>query len=123
VAYALILAGILLTVSGARGTEKDLYALLEGDFTGSNSFLWWIAAVGVIGALGYVKALQGLSHAFLALILIVLVLSNRGVFQQFTQAIQNNTGASVTPPATPSQSPTTLPTLSGGYQPLTGVVQ
>jgi hypothetical protein len=82
---------LLLVVSGVRGTHEELFALVKGDLTGQNSFIWWLVAVGIIGALGYIPAMRGVSHAFLALILVVLVLSNRGVFEQFTRAIQGTT--------------------------------
>ena len=89
--YALIVIGLALTIAGVRGTHDDLLALIRGDLTGDNSFLWWLVAVGAVGALGYIPAMKGVSHAFLALILVVLVLSNRGIFEQFTAAIQGGT--------------------------------
>lgn len=85
----LIAAGLLLVVAGARGKQGDLYALLENDFFGSNSFLPWLAAIGVVGGAGYVPALRSFSHAFLALLLIVFVLKNNGVFDNFKAAISS----------------------------------
>lgn len=87
--YALIIVGLILTISGVRGTQDDLFAQVQKDFTGSNSFIWWVAAIGTIGAAGYVPQLQALSRAFLALVLIVLVLSNGKVFEQFSAALKN----------------------------------
>ena len=89
--YALIVIGLMLTIAGVRGTHNDLLALIRGDLSGQDSFLWWLVAVGIVGALGYIPAMRGVSHAFLALILVVLVLSNRGVFERFTQSIQGAT--------------------------------
>lgn len=89
--YALIVIGLALTIAGVRGTHNDLLALVRNDLSGQNSFLWWLVAVGGIGAIGYVPSLRGVSHAFLALILVVLILSNRGVFEQFTSAITQGT--------------------------------
>lgn len=105
--YALIFFGLLFTVAGVRNTEKDLYALFEGDLTGSNNFLVWLAALGIIGAVGYVKPLQPVSVAFLTLVLVVIFLHNnssgQNVLQEFVSALQNvQTGA--TTPSTPSQS-------------------
>jgi hypothetical protein len=87
--YALILAGIVLTVAGVRNTQATLYTLLEGDFTGPHSFVWWTLSIVGIGAVGYAPALRTFANYFLALILIVLVIANKGVFEQFTNALKN----------------------------------
>lgn len=86
--YALIIAGIVLTVAGVRNTQGTLFTLLKNDFTGSNSFIWWTISIIGIGAVGYVPDLRKLANAFLALVLIVLLLANRGVFQQFVNALK-----------------------------------
>jgi len=93
--YALILFGLLLTIAGARGKQGDLFALLKGDFTGNRSFIWWALSIVGIGALGYVPTTKKLANTFLALVFIVLILSNRGVFAQFISAIK--TGPSAEP--------------------------
>lgn len=89
--FALILVGLVLTISGVRGTENELFTQVQKDFTGQGSFIYWLAAIGIVGGAGYVEQLQGISRAFLALILIVLLLSNGKVFDQFTAALQNST--------------------------------
>ena len=104
-AYVLIFFGLLLTVAGTRGTQGQLFGLLQGDFTGQNSFIYWIAAIALIGAVGYVPAFKGFSKAFLALVLIVLIINqSKGtgtdVFSQFTNALRGTTQ-----PATPSAQP------------------
>lgn len=87
--YALILFGLLLTIAGARGKQGDLFTLLKGDFTGNRSFIWWSISIVGIGALGYIPTTKKLANTFLALVFIVLILSNRGVFAQFTAAIKS----------------------------------
>lgn len=88
--YVLLLVGLVLTVAGVRDRQGQLYEQLGKDFSGPNSFVWWVVSIGAIGSLGYAPQLQGLSRAFLALVLIVLVLSNGTVFQQFTSALQGS---------------------------------
>jgi hypothetical protein len=88
VPFALIIAGIILTVAGVRNTQGALFNLLEGDFTGNNSFIWWSLSILVVGTVGYVPSTRQLANAFLALILIVLFLANGGVFQKFTDALK-----------------------------------
>lgn len=87
--FVLIIVGLIVFVAAIRGTIGTLGSLLYGDFTGSNSFLYWAVSILVIGAVGYIKALKGLSDSFILLLVIVLFLSNRGFFAQFTNALRN----------------------------------
>jgi len=103
--FALIFVGIVMTVAGVRGTEQQLFKLLKGDFTGQNSYLYWVLAIMVVGALGYIPSLRPVSRAFLALIIVVLFLhSGSGFFTKFQSAIasvSSNT-SSVTNIASPN---------------------
>jgi hypothetical protein len=89
--FLFIILGLVLVVAGVRGTvvtqgnTEGLYPLLLGDLTGSGSFEVWIIAILIIGGLGYIKDFEGLSRAFLALVVLVLFLSNGGFFQKFQQ--------------------------------------
>lgn len=111
--YALVIAGIVLTIAGVRNTHRALFSLLSNDFTGNNSFIWWALSILGIGAIGYVQNLRPLANAFLALLLIVLILANKGVFQQFTQALKNPI-----PPAPIGGASSNQKTASGALQPL-----
>lgn len=81
----------MLVVSGVRNTQSELFTLVKSDFTGtsgfSGSFVPWVLAIMAIGAMGYVKPVKPISDAFLVLIVIVLFLSNKGVFAKFSSAI------------------------------------
>ena len=94
--YALILSGLLLTIAGARGTQGDLFDLLKGDFTGNNSFVWWSVSIVGIGSLGYIAKFRGVANAFLALVFIVLILANKGVFAQFINSLKSGTSPTPT---------------------------
>lgn len=85
--FALVFIGLLLVDTGANNTYQQFGAQLKSDFTGSKSFVLYAAALGGVGALGYVPALRRFSHYFMALILISLVLSNKGFFQNFSKAL------------------------------------
>lgn len=92
--FALVIVGLMLTIAAVRGTQGDLFALVQGDFTGQSSFIYWLAAIGIIGGIGYIPSLRGLSHAFLALVLVVLVLhQNTGIWANLTSALQSSTAA------------------------------
>lgn len=102
--YALILIGAVLLVAGIRGTYADLWQLFRGDFTGTNSYLTWVAALAVIGGIGYIPKLKPLSIALMTLLLIVIVISRNGVFaklqQYITSGIPNSVGGAAVAPST-----------------------
>lgn len=83
--FALVTIGLMMIVSGARNTYEQLGAQLVTDFRG---FIWWIAAIIAIGALGYVPQFKPFSRALLVLVLIIMVLHNRGFAQNFLGALQ-----------------------------------
>lgn len=85
--YALILIGAILLVAGIRGTYGDLWALFKGDFTGTNSYLTWVAALAVIGGIGYIPKLKPLSIALMTLLLLVIVISRKGIFDKLQQYV------------------------------------
>lgn len=97
--FALAIVGLVLVISGVRDTTGNLVTLVKGDFTGDNNFIYWFIAILIVGGAGYVSDLRGLSRAFLALLLVVLFLSenktngNGGFFSQFTSSISQITGA------------------------------
>ena len=103
--YVLLLFGAVLFVSGIRGTNNDLWALVKGDFTGNKSFLVWIAALAIVGGAGYIKPLKGLSVAFMTLLLIVLFLSNKGVIAQLQGFVNNPTPGTPANTNTPGLAP------------------
>lgn len=88
--FALILIGVIIAVAGIRNTygitqpdgTPGLWGLIENDFTTQGGYLVWVAAIAVIGALGYVPRLRPLSIALMALVLLVLTVSNKGIFAQ-----------------------------------------
>lgn len=105
--YVLLTLGAVLFVAGVRGKHNDLWSLVQGDFTGPNSFVFWVAAIAVIGGSGYIKPLRPLSVAFMTLLLIVLFLSNKGVVMQLQSYLQSPGTASAAPDA-----PATITPLS-----------
>lgn len=76
-------SGIVLVFVGLNGNAALLYSLIAADFQGKNSFVYWMVAILVLGALGYIKGLESLSKLFLILVLLVLFLDNGGFFNQF----------------------------------------
>jgi len=104
--FVLFVAGLLLVITGVRGTSDKLYSLIASDFIGSSSFFPWVIAIFFIGSVGYVRTLRPLSNIFLVLVIIVLFLSNGGFFAKFIEQTgigktsfgginAGNTGASI----------------------------
>jgi hypothetical protein len=89
VAFVLVLSGLIMIVTGAKGTYAQFGNQVASDFTGPGNFTYWLAAIGSVGALGYVDALRTISRMFLALILIAMVLANKGFFNQLTAALKS----------------------------------
>ena len=101
--FVLLAVGILFFIVAIQGTQGGLFALLKSEFVGTNSFVVWAAALVIIGLLGYIKPIRPISHAFLVLILLVLVLSNgKGFFSQFNAAIRSPVAPSVGSGAQPA---------------------
>lgn len=119
--YALLLIGAVLLVAGLRNTYSELWALVKGDFTQQGGFLTWVAAIAVVGGMGYIPKLRSLSIAFMTLLLLVLVLSNGGVFAKLTDFIKSGAGGNNTPSPVPGNVHGALDTAekvastAGGY--------
>lgn len=91
--FVFLIIGVMLLVAGVRNTQSQLFSLVASDFSlgqgFSKSYVAWMAAIFGIGAIGYYKPIRPISDAFLILVIIVLFLSNKGVFSQFTQQLNN----------------------------------
>jgi hypothetical protein len=108
----LIGSGLALVLVGLNGDPGKLYALLANDFTGKNSFVYWMLAILVLGGLGYVPGLDKISKAFLVLVILVLLLDNGGFFKHFQDFVKSTTQ---TAPAAPNTAPK-APAATGGTQ-------
>lgn len=102
--FALVFVGLIMVVVGVRGTQTQMSQLLVSDFTGPGNFTYWIAALFIVGAVGYIKPLQPVSRAFLVLIVVGIFIANGGFAQQLQTALQQG--------PTPTQG-TPLPALGG----------
>ncbi len=96
--FALIIVGLVLVVASVRDRitngNPNLVGMLKQDFTGTDNFSYWLISILIIGALGYIPTFKPLSRAFLALVIIVLILSNGGFFKQFNLQAFGSTSSS-----------------------------
>lgn len=106
--------GIFLLIVALRGQASNMASLLKSEFTGSNGFIPWALALIILGMLGYIKQIKPITQAFMGLVLLVMLISNKGFFAQFNAAIKApapvNTNTSSTTSA-PSPSGWAFPTV------------
>lgn len=93
--FALVIIGLLMIVTGAKDTHLCLGRELQADFSGppNQNFLWWVAAIGGLGALGAIEPMRGLSKMLMALTVIAMVLAQSkngggGFFGQLFAALK-----------------------------------
>jgi uncharacterized membrane protein HdeD (DUF308 family) len=87
----ILFVGVLLIAAGINNKIGNLKDLITEDFRPSGSipgFHVWVIAIIAAGSLGYIKAFKPFANAFLVLIFVGLLLSNKGFFEKFTSAIQ-----------------------------------
>ncbi len=101
--FVLIVAGTVLLIAGVRNSQGQLYLLLRNDFSGPGNFIYWMLAILIIGAIGYVPKLKPVSDGFLILVILVLFLAKGnpkapggGFFSQFLKQVQTTDRAPLT---------------------------
>lgn len=99
--FVFLVAAIILIVAAVRGQASNMASLLKGE----SGFVSWALALIILGALGYIKPIKPVVHAFTVLVIVVLLLSNKGFFSQFNAAIKapapTSTPTTPTAPAAP----------------------
>lgn len=94
-AWAFLLVGFMVVVSAYKGTQKDLFQLLKADFSGSDNFFYWVTAIVVLVAIGTFQKIRPVTDAFLALVIIVIVIrqyqSGRDLFGEFVEQVRQGT--------------------------------
>jgi hypothetical protein len=94
--FVLITIGVVLFVTALNGTTKAFGSQIYKDLftnTGGPSFIYWMLALVVVGMIGYIPEAKKPSDAFMALIIIGMVLANGGFFQKLQQAIAGGPSA------------------------------
>lgn len=94
---ALIIFGAFLLVAAVRWDNggSEVWTLLQSDLQGksittgkqTSSYFVWAAAIILIGAVGYIDELKPVANTMLALVIVVLLLSNNGFFAQLQKDI------------------------------------
>ena len=71
-----LVLGLILATAAVRGTHRELGELWKTQFTGPRSFTAIAFALLAISTLGTIEPLRPLARAFLALVIIVLIITN-----------------------------------------------
>lgn len=114
--FALVIFGLVMIVTGVKGTIKPLGNQLVKDFTGPGNFFYWFAAIGAVGASGAIPGFKNFSRMFMTLIIVAMVIHNGGVFDQLINAIK--TGPVAPPKGTASSDPREQGALIGALAPI-----
>lgn len=85
--FALVIIGLVMIVSGARDTYRELGAEVVEDFTGPGNFFYWMLALGALGLVGTIPNFRDFSRAFMALVIISMIIANRGFAANLSDAI------------------------------------
>lgn len=129
--FALAFIGLLLIITGFQDSYKALGNQVQKDFTGPQSFIYWLISLGLIGALGYVPELKTFSRLTLGFIIIVIFVAynKQGInlFQNFNSGIATGDTSTVSPigtplPATASASGSAGSSTGGGASGIIGDV-
>jgi hypothetical protein len=84
---ALLVIGALAIITGIKGNQAQVLGQFESDLTGSGGFIYWIAAIVVFAIFGRVAGLSSAAKMFIALILVVYVVAQNGLWAQATAAL------------------------------------
>jgi hypothetical protein len=113
--FALVLIGLIMVVTAAKGTHVALGTQLTKDFTGPGNFIYWFVAIGVVGAVGQIPKGEKLANPFLVLLIAAMLLAQSrngraGFFKGFMDAIKQG------PVASPRESTTGATASAGSSQ-------
>lgn len=101
--FVFILIGLVFLVTAVRGTQSAMFTLLKSEFVGTNSFVPWVSAILILGAVGYAKPIRPVADAMIGLVILAMVLANKGgFFTAFNQAIRNPVAPAVDTSSTAS---------------------
>lgn len=116
--FVLLIVGALVIASSLKGTAPQLGAQIVSDLKGSAGnvgFAYWVAALIIVGTVGYYAPLRKFSHAFMVLIILGMVLATKGgIFSQLLTALKNPVEAKPTQTGSSSTSGVNVSSLTSG---------
>jgi hypothetical protein len=95
VGWLSVLVGVVLLLAAIRDKVGDVGEILAEDFQsggGSPGFLAWIVVIVMLGIVGSWKPIRPVADAFMVLILVVVVIANRGFFPELMRQLNAPSG-------------------------------
>ena len=90
--FVLIFIGLCLLITAMNGTYAELGTQLKNDIFGSGSgpsFIWWFAALAVLGFIGYIPAVRKPANIFGVLVVIGMILATKGgIFTKIQETLR-----------------------------------
>lgn len=116
--FALITVGVLIFVTAINNTWRQFGEQVYKDALGTGGgFVYWAAGLVIVGLIGYVPSLKKPSDLFMILIILAMLLQNKGFFTQLQSGLAAGAGgAAAAPAANPIGSPNVSGLFSGGLQ-------
>lgn len=109
--FALIVIGVLIFFTALNGTAGPFGKQVYNDLFGTNGgFVYWVAGIVIVGLIGYIPSLKKPSDTFMVLIILAMLLHNKGFFQQLQQGLQTGAGGSTATGATSGSTSAAQPT-------------
>ena len=112
--FLLLIIGAIIFIAAYQNTHGELASQLSQDVP---PFLKWGMAIAAVGALGFVPGMRDLSRWLLALVLVVIVLTNYKQIIAGLQSIGSGASSSPQPTAASQAAAGQVPTqaaISGG---------
>jgi di/tricarboxylate transporter len=111
--FALVVIGVLLFVTAINNTWRQFGAQFYSDMFGpKGGFIYWVAALVVVGLLGYIPQFKKPSDAFMVLIIIGLLLHNGGFFTALQQGLAAGPSGGTNPSTGSAQAATSLTNIA-----------
>lgn len=82
--FALTFIGLVMVITGVKGTQSIIAAQLRTD---AIPFMKWATAIFMVGAVGYWDKARPFANLFMTLVILGLLLSNKGFFAKLQEAI------------------------------------
>lgn len=117
----------MVLLSAIKGSYLAFGNQIASDLTGKSTgsgqapvgYIYWVSSIIAVGLLGYYSPLQKFSRTFMFLIILGMVLANKGLFNQLADALKQgpkqstgSTSASATPATATASNADTATTLA-----------
>jgi hypothetical protein len=102
--FVLITVGVAIFITALNNTWKQFGAQVYKDMFGATGggFVYWAAALVIVGFIGYIPQLKKPADFFLVLIIVGLLLKNKGFFQQLQQGLAGGASGGTSTGTTPT---------------------